>query len=61
MTRSNAREIAVHLVFSLHYTDEPAENVVRTRMDEVSRSFIGMDKVTLKLSAKQILTLLKKC
>ena len=34
MTRSNAREIAVHLVFSLHYTDEPAENVVRTRMDE---------------------------
>ncbi len=32
--------------------------IFRTRMDEVSRSFIGMDKVTLKLSAKQILTLL---
>ena len=33
MTRSNAREIAVHLVFGLHYTDESAEDLLQTRMD----------------------------
>lgn len=34
MTRSNAREIAVHLVYGLHYTDAAASDVVNARMDE---------------------------
>ena len=34
MTRSNAREIAVHLVYGLHYTDEPAEQVLSERMEK---------------------------
>ena len=34
MTRSNAREIAVHLVYGLHYTDEPAEQVFSERMEK---------------------------
>lgn len=34
MTRSNAREIAVHLVYGLHYTDEPASDLLATRMEQ---------------------------
>ena len=33
MTRSNAREIAVHLVYGLHYTDETAQQLMDVRMD----------------------------
>ena len=33
MTRSNAREIAVHLVYGLHYTEEPAKDLLETRMN----------------------------
>ena len=34
MTRSNAREIAVHLVFGLQYTQEPAEEMLDVRMEQ---------------------------
>ena len=34
MTRSNAREIAVHLVYQLHYTDDSAQQILDTCMDE---------------------------
>lgn len=34
MTRTNAREIAVHLVYNLHYTDAPASEVFDARMEE---------------------------
>ena len=34
MTRSNAREIAVHLVYELHYNDEPAGQLLDVHMDE---------------------------
>ncbi len=34
MTRTNAREIAVHLVYNLHYTDEPAGELIEARMGE---------------------------
>ena len=34
MTRSNAREIAVHLVYELHYNDEPACELLNVHMDE---------------------------
>jgi len=34
MTRSNAREIAVHLVYGLHYADEPAAQIVDARMEQ---------------------------
>lgn len=34
MTRSNAREIAVHLVYGLHYTDVSADDILNTRMDQ---------------------------
>lgn len=34
MTRSNAREIAVHFVYELHYTDAPATEVIDTRMEQ---------------------------
>lgn len=34
MTRSNAREIAVHLIYAAQYSDEPIEKVLETRFDE---------------------------
>lgn len=34
MTRSNAREIAVHLIYAAQYSDEPVEAVLETRFDE---------------------------
>lgn len=34
MTRSNAREIAVHLVYGLHYTQDSAQELFDARMDE---------------------------
>ncbi len=33
MTRSNARELAVHLIYGMEYTGESAEQVVSTRLD----------------------------
>lgn len=33
MTRSNAREIAVHLVYELHYTEAPASELLDLHMD----------------------------
>lgn len=44
MTRSNAREIAVHLVYGLHYTDAPAEDVLNTRMQK--EYYEGLKDVT---------------
>ena len=35
MTRTNAREIAVHLVYDLNYTEESAESLVEMRMEPV--------------------------
>lgn len=34
MTRSNAREIAVHLIYAAQYSDEPVESVLETRLDQ---------------------------
>ena len=34
MTRTNAREIAVHLIYELFYTDATAQEVVNARMNE---------------------------
>ena len=33
MTRSNARELALHLILDVDYTRDPSETVVDTRMD----------------------------
>lgn len=33
MTRSNAREIAAHLIYGMDYTGQDAEQTVQTRMD----------------------------
>lgn len=33
MTRANARELAVHLIYSREFTDEEPEQVVATRLD----------------------------
>ncbi len=33
MTRSNAREIAIHLVYSLLYSDTPADELINGRFD----------------------------
>ena len=44
MTRSNAREIAVHLVYGLHYTDVPAEQVLSERMEK--EYYAGLKDVT---------------
>ncbi len=34
MTRSNAREIAVHLIYAAQYSDEPVESILETRLDQ---------------------------
>ena len=41
MVRSNAREIAVHLVFGLSYTDEPADQMIESRMEPEYYSCLG--------------------
>lgn len=34
MTRSNARELALHLILDMEYTGEPSDEVVDTRMEK---------------------------
>lgn len=34
MTRSNAREIAVHLIYSMGYTGQTAQELLQTRLEE---------------------------
>ncbi len=34
MTRSNAREIAVHLIYAAQYSDEPVEVVLESRLEQ---------------------------
>lgn len=41
MTRSNAREIAVHLVFSSLYHDATAEELLSVRFDDAYHSFLA--------------------
>ena len=33
MTRSNARELAAHLIYELDYTDETPEQAIESRME----------------------------
>lgn len=44
MTRSNAREIAVHLVYALPFTGEPAEQMLDERMNQ--EYYSGLKDVT---------------
>ena len=41
MLRSNAREIAVHLVYGMSYTEDAAEVVIETRMKEEYYACLG--------------------
>ena len=34
MTRGNARELAVHLIYGREFTDDPPAEVVRLRLEE---------------------------
>ena len=41
MTRSNAREIAVHLIYAVQCSDEPVEDVLAGRFDEEYYALLG--------------------
>lgn len=43
MTRSNAREIAVHLVYELHYHDAPAQDIMDIHME--NEYYAGLSEV----------------
>ena len=41
MTRTNAREIAVHFIYNLYCTDEPIDKLIDVRLDEAYLPFLG--------------------
>lgn len=43
MTRNNARELAVHLIFELSFTDQTAEQLLSTALTRQTFALIGME------------------
>ena len=42
MTRANARELAIHLIYAQEFTGEPAEDVIRIRLDK--EYYVGLSQ-----------------
>ncbi len=62
MTRSNARELAVHLIYELDYTGELPGEAIATRLDkEVYADLAGENEVYAERPSKKQLAYIQNC
>ena len=47
MTRNNAREIAVHLVFSLNFADRSADEVLESELNRERFAALGQESLNV--------------
>ena len=48
MTRSNAREVAVHLIYEIDYTGEDPAQAIETRMDRSYYSGLSAENASMQ-------------
>lgn len=63
MTRSNARELAVHLLYEMDYTDELPEEAIATRLEEegLYESLAGENEVYSERPSRKQLAYIQNC
>lgn len=62
MTRSNARELAVHLIYEMDYTGETPEQAVQSRLDkEYYQALAGENSVYEERPSKKQLAYIQDC
>lgn len=62
MTRSNARELAVHLIYELDYIDDTAENALNARLEEAYYSGLSEENdVYAERPGKKQMNYLRTC
>ena len=57
MTRSNARELAVHLIYSRSFTGEEPETALESRLDQAYYAALSQENGTVQISEDVIISI----